>query len=481
MYVSINGPEPTWLLIEHHTETTDPGHALTSVLARTYQSRWKRKSTYKRLVVFLGLFLFIYSPFLKMGNVVVKLPFILLGAYGSFGAPQLVRQFITNRMFRNSVSVKIAGLLVISYLYLLHGRKDSTIFTLILPGFAAIAGALLFVRTYYALYKSRYLSTLLIHMFYVGVLHGLIIIAILVSANARAIAESLFFYSDKAVVSLLTLSSSSGILFEGYGILSITQAMTFVCGLVVMSVDYQLRGAVGTMKFVIGATVIFVSIVLSGRTGLLVFLVGLAVFGAVSMVARSSGESGRSRKFPMLVLVAVLSALTVYSVSFVEELTGISNALRHGFELYFVYADEGRIGTASTDVLFGRMFHGVTDLVGLLFGTGNYLSDGSLESDVGYVKLLFGSGIVGIVAALGYYVHVGFVAYHERTSNRSIAFILTYLCCTMLVVNLKDFYIDNMQGQTQIFSLCFALLVTSQIYRKANTPNDLPGSERRPH
>lgn len=419
---------------------------------------------FKKGILFLLLFGFIYSPFLAVGDAVIKFPHVFMIALGLIGTPLLINQFLKNRLFRTTFSSKIAGFIILLILFLVHGANDASVFYLILPGFAATASAFIIVRWYSIVYGDSASQTILAHIFYVGAINGILIILQATSFEIESVFRSLFYYSDKAINNLIFRNNFSGILFEGFGVLSLTQAVTFICGIgsILNSKQHLPERHVDSFIFVMLSLIIFISTILTARLGVVIFILWYILFLFRTVAERSRLIAARKVRISLIYIIFPIffAVALVFYLSTVEEYSSI---IARGFEFYLNYSDNGTFNTSSTDVLLSRMYHLPEGFLSIVFGTGNYLTDQSLvESDVGYIIMIYGSGFIGLISVIIFYYMVYRVAHKFRDIHLNIAFVVWALCVIMMIANLKDFYLDKPQGLTQIFCLCYVLLVTRE-------------------
>lgn len=151
------------------------------------------------------------------------------------------------------------------------------------------------------------------------------------------------------------------------------------------------------------SVILFVGVLASGRTGLLIILLG-GVFVVISALRLASVRRFASLGALLASLVAVttlgISALTLSSTETIEA------GLNRTFEYIVRYESEGEVRVSSLDGVI-EQFEAARDLPGdltsILFGTGNYgrvVENQYLASDSGFLRLTFGSGIIGLAVWL---------------------------------------------------------------------------------
>jgi hypothetical protein len=420
----------------------------------------------KKITAFFLLALFIYSPFIKVEGNIIKLPQFFLLFYGIIGLPFLLRFYLRNRLFRNTFNTKIVGVLILMLLYIVHNAKDSLIFYVILPGFAAVSGAFVFVELYRRLYRVNFQYKLIIHIFYVGVLHGFIMIMVLVNINISLFILDTFYHSDKAIASWIT--RSPGILLEGFTKLSVVQTMTFICGISSLLSDRK-KNRHGYVRIFFGSLVILVSTIISGKTGFVLFCFGMVVFCWLIITRRRGLIGGKPKIYIMIKLNAIVLFVLVLLL-FSSYDNSISGALRNGLEMFVSFQESGTFRTRTTDIIFKQMYYFPDRLATYLIGNGSYrqgISDHNTPTDIGYVQILFGAGMIGIICSFAFYGYLAVKAYKIRRSNYMLASTMVFFCLIVFIVNFKDILLEDMLGFSQVFSICYVLLVLN--YKKRVT------------
>jgi len=122
--------------------------------------------------------------------------------------------------------------------------------------------------------------------------------------------------------------------------------------------------------------------------------------------------------------------------------------IKYAFEFYYYFLETGRLGSSSTDILLQKEYFLPSNLLETLFGTGSYV----VASDAGWVRFIFGSGVVGILIAYAIYYFSAFYAYKYFRAMPLLAIFIIYYFVILIPLNLKDFYYFAM-GSTQVFFL----------------------------
>jgi hypothetical protein len=432
-----------------------------------------------RLFTFFVFFLFIYSPFVYVGGVLVKMPQVMLAVMGLVGMPLMLKEYLSNGLFRQTFNVKLVGLAFIILLFIAHGLRDYFLMQTILPGFGALAGAFYFIKTYRRLYgHDHYQRTVMTHIFLVGIIHGLIIVLASVLPSFSSFLETYLYFSEKAIE--VGYRKQSGILFEGFSILSVTQAMTYICGLALLFDQKHKSGRSSKLLIFVGVLVIFMSIILCARLGLLVFAIATLMFAWKIFVASRRIISGRTKLF-LAGTVVVIIGVGVYLFNNSDNFQEIANSISYTFEMFYSLQEKGTFESRSTNIIFDEMYFLPESIVEQLVGTGNFGRSNAGEyiaSDIGYILIIFGAGYIGVLCVFLYYIYLGIRVLRAKHLRSPVAMALAFFCGMMIMVNFKDIILDHMLGLSQIFSLCYGLWLYSYAdqRKRANHIKSVPVS-----
>jgi hypothetical protein len=394
------------------------------------------------------------------------MPQVLLAVMGIAGLPSMIAEYSNNSFFRSTINVKLVGLLVLFLFFILHGAKDFLLVLTILPGFGALSGAFFFEKVYRKSYGDGYQKMIMSDIFLVGVIHGLIIILATTIPAVSGFLEAYFYYSEKAID--FGYKKQSGILFEGFSILSVTQAMTFICGLSILF-DKDKKSGISKLIMFVGIFIIFFSILLCARLGLLVFIVAMAFF-TWKIFRADIRIIPRKTKLFLAYIILIIICGGVYLYFFSQDFQHLSDSLSYTFELFYSYRDNGSFETRTTNLLFDEMYFLPDTIFETIIGTGNFgRSNDYISSDVGYILIIFGAGLFGVFSVFFFYVYLGYRSLKITKLNPMVSIALFLFCVMIIMVNFKDIILDHMLGLSQIFSVCYVMLIKLySSYRKQN-------------
>jgi hypothetical protein len=414
--------------------------------------------------LFVLLFAFIYSPFLVLGGVQLKLPIILHVAFFAIGLPFALRMYGKCSTYRVAANILVVNASIILLLFLLHGGADPEGLRLSMSAIVTLVGSAFFVWQYRRRYRREFAQRLMFHIFLVGTFHAVIIVAIIMVPQFGEWMKGTFYYTDKTLD--LWGIRSPGLAVSGFGVLSLSQAMTGVLGLALLLMPREPGVSIPRGWILAGLPLIVLSIIASGRTG----LVGLAfAFGVLFLFnARAILSNRRTRRvfvFSMCGLVAFVAVMLTLA-----EGSEYADIIRWAFEFYFTYEDRGEVATGSTNIVFESMYFLPDTITGRLLGTGNFgRLEPPLPSDVGYVLFIFGSGFVGLMSLLVIFVYVtvkALGAMRKVPMVGNAAFVITLM---IVVANFKDPFFFHIYGTSQILFIIFALMALCLYDRKKET------------
>jgi len=415
-----------------------------------------------RFVIWLGLFFFIYSPYFYVGNVLVKVPQVIVAVLGLAGLPLLVKVFRKYRLLRSALFVKLFGGIVLGFTYILHDSIDPFGLKMLLSGFAALSAALVFVALYQRYYKQDYQLKLLLHIFYVGIVHGALMIANMAYPSVNAFLLTYLYHSDKALASLAHNVRVPGILFEGFSILSVSQAMTYTCGLGALML-LKTKGVFRLLTNIIGSFVVLFSIFLCGRLGLVVFISSALAFIYFEIYKRNKQIAARPTVRLLFVLCGIV-AFVMFIVSIPTESSRFGSAINRTFSIYHEYRRTKSIEDPTYLSTVDEKYFLPEGVLNNVLGTGGfrgYGKRGPVGSDVGYICMIFGSGLIGMLVVFSFFGLIGYQAFRLRKGGNPLTTIVLVLSVSVFVINLKDVVLYKITGFSQVLYICYLLMIVT--------------------
>jgi hypothetical protein len=180
----------------------------------------------------------------------------------------------------------------------------------------------------------------------------------------------------------------------------------------------------------------FFAILIVGRTGLIVLLISILFFLL----------NGKIKNIKIFILFAITTILFIINFDFFEQSPYLQQTFYRAFEFIVKYQNNGAFGTSSTDKLLGEMFFLPSDDF-ILWGNGNFGRKSglqSIESDIMYVRVIFGAGVIGLFFALMPFFVI-FILFLNK--NYIFRFVLTLT----FLLNFKEFFYFGTTGYCQLF------------------------------
>ena len=213
----------------------------------------------------------------------------------------------------------------------------------------------------------------------------------------------------------------------------------------------------------------FLSILFTGRTGLFLTVVFVATFIVVNH--HSFATLGRTLKY---LLLAFFIAIPLYFVTIPENTRSFleTTVFSWSFEFIGNYVDTGTFSTSSSDEVKEMLVLPGNEKE-LLFGSGyfdNYMTVEEakygqpmviaryMNSDPGYVRTIFYSGIIGLVLILSYYLYVAFCSAKNAIERQKLAFMVSFWVM-MFVAHFKVSFLYYGTSTRIMFLFYFILLL----------------------
>jgi hypothetical protein len=326
---------------------------------------------------------------------------------------------------------------------------------------------------------------LLITALYVGVVaHGVLMFLQFVNPTLREMITRWTFASEGVDVNLRT--RMPGLATGGGAQLSVFMSIGFLlfpyCYVVA-------RGWTNKLFLAFGFAITAIAVVLSGRSGVYsaLFLFPLMI----ALVGRFQYQAGGIVKY-------IMQFLSIGGIIFVASIAIylLDNALRNtaAGEDYSDYAfqrnldmllnpDEGFVRNTTVEELWNYHIMIPDDLRTLLFGdlinmdhsqgAGGVVTR-KVDSDIGYVRLLFGYGLFGSFFHYGIYIYMIAKLWGIRRRNFLVSEIAIFIFSVMLIFNAKEVFVFTRTGWP-ICSLLYCAAICSATARKSQN-KQLSGS-----
>jgi hypothetical protein len=339
--------------------------------------------------------------------------------------------------------------------------QDVSMVLMCLYGIVIFGGAMALADQYARAYGPRFIDAALLSLFVIGLLQSAVQIGVLASEPMSQFVYGLIALSDNSRTHIEQGYRSPGLFSSGAAVLGTFNALVLAIGLTA-TLRVALRPSWARIVLVALATLVqLAAIAVSGRTGFVVFALYLALLAARGVLRTPPALAGAN----LVKVGAIIALLALAFVMFIG-IDAVEGNLRWSFEFVYSMLEGQGLHTESTSVLFGDMFFLPDTFWGLLFGGGNFGRNAGLpniDSDAGYILMIFGGGLLGAVFAMSVFGLILWQSRQLRHLHRPLAFLIGFFIAAVLLINLKDFYFLQNSGVTQLLLLCHALLLTASV------------------
>lgn len=426
-----------------------------------------------RLLYFWLIFFLIYIPFINVAGVVIHLPYIFTFYWTLIFFIAFFKRAAISRIYlKFTVLYWIGG--VLAYLV---GKYNLGIDKSILFGY--FSGSLSLFASYSIVrYFSNKIqienSKFLIRSIYIsGLIHAIIMILAFFITPFRNLLYTIVPLGDKGEGFVETMIRSPGLTTGGGDALSVIQSISLMFGIYYF-IEIRKRSTIyRSLAYLLSFIILLLSILLSARTGLILFIIYLILlflYKLVKGIAKKTIDSTFLSK--ILFTLVVFSIVVPIGYNYLMN-SEYSRFAKRAFELYINYVESGELGTSSTNSL-QEMYFVPKETSHLLFGNGNFGRDEELPiipSDVGYVRMMFGVGIIGaIIMLLPLFYTIG-VALKKYRLNKHLTKLTILVIFVILVTNIKVFHYFEFRESFKVLFLLISSITSLKINQNTRSVN----------
>ena len=420
----------------------------------------------KQVAGFLILFLFLFAPFLRVDGVTIHLPYYVVAALAAFGlwGGLRERQLLAKAgwLFLGSLVLLLGYGTLVGYL---NGYFDKEFYLQVLTGLVVLPAGLGVAVLYRLLFGEKATDNLLWHLFGVGVAHSLIMF---VEFAAEPISDFLYSFiplSEKGLEFVDMRIRSPGLTSGGGDVLSGIHAVLVVIGFYMALRRWHCLNGLQKIMAVVGLYIVVASLALAARTGYVIILGLMPV-----LFILSTWRTKDRFTFPFLLRgftgFLLIAGLAFISFSSLLNLLGAERAYKRSAELLESYQEPGKTEVRSVAALKDMYFFPSSGPA-LIFGTGDLgrnLARGYLPSDVGYVRAIFGFGLIGTFIMYLPFILIGMIVL--RREKLEVSQVVLVLCsAAILAMNLKVFYFWGMRDIFKILVVMVFLQSGQRLFR----------------
>jgi len=394
---------------------------------------------------FLILFSFIFSPFIEIkGYGIVNLPIYLAIVLAVLGFLPFVRFLTSSKSLLAFVFLKMIA--VFYYLLVVSSTtQDYSSASMFSLWIIMIPASFFIIEMYKKSYSGDYIVKIQGDIVLSIVAHGLIVLSAIIFPEFLDLLLATFEYSEKTYINVLHGHRFPGLLYEGHDGLALVAVFAFIINYRLVSY-YSIASPVG--KYIIAGVfylVIIISSMFAARIGFFIISVGV-VYAIINF------REGVNAVILSILGVIILTAY--YNLSAYNDIVFLLSNLRDVFSVYAGGAGEiDSVSNLREHVFFSSSFSDI------IFGTGDFLQGhGHRSSDIGYIIVLNGLGVVGMMLVfMPYYIVILERFILNGGFNFKLYPPLVPLIIILLLVNFKNFSIDKSFGVSQVFYLILSL------------------------
>lgn len=418
-----------------------------------------KTETLRSFIFKLLLFLFVFGPFIRFGSKVLPLPYVIILLFSCLFFIILIYRSVNKKFF------KYILLLGVSYFYiflvsLFFMQFDRDIFLVFTTGIFMLMASYALAYLCNLLGGKDTISFFIKSVYKVTIYHAIIMILVFFIIPIRELLYSFVVLGENGELFLRTMTRSPGLTTAGGDALSIIQAIGLCFGIYYFFEIERKKTLYSFLKYLVGFIILTISILLSARSGLVIFMIFVVIFSFKRLIVFLVKHSINKRMAFRAVLISIL-LVSVLSVSYSIFINSEYNRFaKRAFELFVNYSERGEIRTSSTDDLSSMYFLPKSTLH-LIFGNANFgRSPGlpGISSDVGYIRVIFGVGLLGLFIFYAPLLYPVFSLKKYSIFNHNGYFLLFFILIAILIVNFKVFHYFQFRESFKVFSILFALL-----------------------
>lgn len=416
---------------------------------------------------FIIIFMFVFGP-------IVKSPF---GSFGDLSLWIAVVFFVWAALSSTEITAHLSPFCWTAFSISLLAAVSSLVITdqidvkylqvILRP----VRGLIIFIGLYFAVYKMSLLNLskegpkrvydAILHAIYLStVVHGLLIVAQFIFPSVRDLTYSILL--DQNVLEFNKQFRMPGLAGAGGAHVSAAQGFGFFLGV------HLALSRNRYMPYLLGNLVLVISFILTGRTGFI--LAGLSgAYYILSVVTnRRFAEQINRRLFAIVVLfIATCFAIGWASSSLIESYDNpmLLHAVERTFESYYNYTETGKFSDRTMTSLKDMLQF--PDKPSILIGGDVSQYDNvsaDYVSDIGYVRILWGYGLLGLTGHVIFYLLLGWLVSSQRVRaimGKENVFLALWILAAVFVLNCKEiFFFSRLTYQITLFVVVSVYVVS---------------------
>lgn len=412
------------------------------------------------------MFMYFYVPFINIHGVNIRLPYV-------FEAVLILSFILILHLKRVPVELfLLVGLYMIGFFWVriisvLNATDDINFFLIHVNGAISILSAYVITSLFYNRYGKTTSQVIIYAIFLSGIIHAIIMVSAFFIEPFRVALYSIVPLNERGERFVNKMVRSPGLTSGSSFSLAIFQASTLIFGLIFLLNVKTKIGYIRLGFYLLGFILLLVSVFLSARVGLIVVSVGvlMVVFEKILNSKLIYIKKYTVKKFATIIL---LSAVLIPILVVLILKSPYQIFANRAFEIFINYVESGEIYTTSTNTL-KEMFFLPNNSSQTVIGDGNFGRDESLpyiRSDVGYVRLIHGAGILGTFFIFLWLLYVIFIAAKYNKIGNQISLLIIFLGLIIFLVNLKSLHFAARNQTFRAIFICFFCLLQEIKFRR---------------
>jgi hypothetical protein len=323
--------------------------------------------------------------------------------------------------------------------------KDFIILRYCISGLIIATAVAFYYDRIRALYKDKAKHTFLAILIDIICINAVLSLISIVSPQFRDILYSIVDVNELMFTYRISMRLS-GVVYTGFGFLSTVYAFAILICFVLYGHETKSLG-----KFVLFAKILLLlaDMFFVGRTGLIVLAIGI-----LCLLAFPERRQDRRAYLRLSFSLPLAVCIIFFIVSRMIDLIKYQEEITWMFDIFIrMLSGDGATTNSTIGVLLSEHLKIPESMLQLLFGDGVY-NVGAVRSDIGYIQILFGGGILGIIIVFSIYVS-GIVASLRPGTHRDSRKILFILSISLLIVNVKDLYYISYSSYSFIYFMIY--------------------------
>lgn len=417
------------------------------------------------------VFLLIYAPLVNIG----------IGPFGDSLA--LICLFLIAWFFLRGLNNKIiifneakflSAILILTMIYALFNSlfissEPGSLQAALRPVRALITflGIYAFLTLYVRYYSINFTNKLLEDIYLAIGLHATIMVLQFIWPEFRNFIYK-YTFADQ-VIEFNKMFRMAGLTNGGGAILSVFQSFgTVIFPFLILTQESLYKRIITLLLFVL----IFISTILSGRSGVIVsVLFTPIVFYLAYCSNKGLGITKKAKKaISVCLLLFIAAALIFYSVNYTKTFLGDNKtayftlAVKRGFQTFNNFISNDSIKDETISYLWDEHLFLPNSVTQFLLGDVSILEldRRGVDSDIGYVRFIFGYGVFGSLIQYLFYIIIFIYAINLHKINKDLSYLIILINFIILVFHWKEVFVFARIG----FSITSLLTISAFYYKR---------------